>query len=248
MSTLAIIGGTGLDQIDGARTVREAPAATPWGLASAPPRLVQLGDAGQAWFLPRHGTDHSLAPHAINYRANIDALRAAGVQQIVAVAAVGGINAAMPAGRIAVVDDLVDYTAGRAHSFSGGAHEPLRHIEFAPPYDAGLRQRLLACGEAVGIELIDGGVMGVTNGPRLETAAEIRRMARDGCEVVGMTGMPEAALAVERGLAYAALAVIVNPAAGTAAGPIHAAIEQTIDTAMADVRAVLTALVSAQSA
>ena len=209
---------------------------------------MRIGDLGEAWFLPRHGRDHGLAPHAINYRANIDALRAAGVQQLVAVAAVGGISAAMQAGRIAVVDDLIDYTSGRDHSFSGGAGEPLRHIEFAPPYDAGLRERLLGCGQACGIDLIDGGVMGVTNGPRLETAAEIRRMARDGCDVVGMTGMPEAALAVERGMAYAALAVIVNPAAGTADGPIHAAIEQTIDTAMSDVRAVLGALVSAQQA
>lgn len=247
MSTLALIGGTGLDDFEGAQRLHTADAATPWGDAAAAPVLLEVGGS-QAWFLPRHGAEHALPPHAINYRANIAALQAAGAQQIVAVAAVGGISANMPAGRIALVDDLIDYTSGRAHSYSDGPGSPLQHIEFAPPYDRGLRERLLMAAGAAGVELIDGGVMGVTNGPRLETAAEIRRMARDGCDVVGMTGMPEAALAVEQRMAYASLAVIVNPAAGTADGPIHAAIEQTLDAAMADVRSVLRALISAQHA
>ncbi|MBR9814386.1 S-methyl-5'-thioinosine phosphorylase [bacterium] len=247
MSTLALIGGTGLDDFDGAQRVRSADATTPWGDASAAPVLLDIAGA-QAWFLPRHGADHSLAPHAINYRANIAALQAADAQQIVAVAAVGGISAEMQPGRIVLVDDLIDYTTGRDHTYSDGPDAPLQHIEFAPPYDAGLRERLLLAADAAGVELIDGGVMGVTNGPRLETAAEIRRMARDGCDVVGMTGMPEAALAVEKRMAYAGLAVVVNPAAGTADGPIHAAIEQTLSAAMRDVRAVLRALIGAQQA
>ena len=247
MSTLALIGGTGLDDFDGAQRVRAASAETPWGLASAEPTLLEV-DGAQAWFLPRHGADHTLPPHGINYRANIAALQAAGAQQIVAVAAVGGISSHMLSGKIALVDDLIDYTTGRAHSYSDGPDAPLQHIEFAPPYDAGLRERLLLAAQTTSIDLIDGGVMGVTNGPRLETAAEIRRMARDGCDVVGMTGMPEAALAVERRMAYASLAVIVNPAAGTADGPIHDAIEQTIAAAMSDVRTVLRALISAQQA
>lgn len=247
MSTLALIGGTGLDDFDGAERLRTADAATPWGEAAAAPVLLEVG-GNQAWFLPRHGAGHSLPPHAINYRANIAALQAAGAQQIVAVAAVGGISPNMAPGRIALVDDLIDYTNGRVHSYSDGPDVPLQHIEFAPPYDPGLRERLLLAADLAGVELIDGGVMGVTNGPRLETAAEIRRMARDGCDVVGMTGMPEAALAVEQRMAYASLAVIVNPAAGTADGPIHAAIEQTLDAAMRDVRSVLRALIGAQQA
>lgn len=206
-----MIGGTALATLsmDGSELTIE----TPWGPPSGSIAAGQLGE-GEVFFLNRHGCDHRIPPHAINYRANIAALHQLEVSGIVAVYAVGGIGHAMTSGTLALPHQIIDYTWGRAHSYCDGADTPLLHIDFSAPYCPDLRARLLAASQKAGVDLIDQGVYGVTQGPRLETAAEIARMARDGCDLVGMTGMPEAALARELGIPFAGIALVVNPAAG----------------------------------
>lgn len=213
MSTIGVIGGTGIEQLQGLGLVREHIADTPFG---APSRPVQEGRlAGQAlYFLHRHGSPRAIPPHRINYRANISALHALGVRRLVAINAVGGISPDMQPGRLVIPDQLIDYTWGREHSFDDGSSGSLQHIDFTEPYDRELRLALVEAAEAAGIAHEPCGVHGVTQGPRLETAAEVRRLAGDGCDVVGMTGMPEAALARELGIAYACVCMVVNPAAG----------------------------------
>jgi purine nucleoside phosphorylase len=175
-----IIGGTGLVTLEGLQLERRQTVGTPWGEPSAP--LLHGRFAGRpVVFLPRHGSTHTIAPHEVNYRANIWALREAGVRRVIAVNAVGGIGACFAPGTLAIPDQLIDYSWGRAHTFSGGTGEPLQHIDFTEPYSFGLRALLLAAAARAGIDAHDGGVYGVTQGPRLETAAEIDRMARDGC-------------------------------------------------------------------
>ncbi len=240
---LAVIGGTGMNQWADLTIEREHVVETPWGVPSAP--VLEGSLAGYpALFLARHGEGHRIPPHAINYRANIAALQQAGATAVVAIAAVGGIARWFSPGAVALPLDLIDYTWGRAHTYSdGGAEAPLAHVEFTAPYDPALRESLRRAAGAAGVHLAGEGVLGVTQGPRLETAAEIRRMARDGCDMVGMTGMPEAALARERGLPYACLAVSVNWGAGVMGmGDIHAEIAQSIESGMEQVRALLLAL------
>jgi 5'-methylthioinosine phosphorylase len=219
LKSLAIIGGTGLDQLDGLEIVRSHPVETPFG---SPSRAIEEGRLGGAtlFFLHRHGSPGAIPPHLINYRANLWALQALGVEEIVAINAVGGISPAMRPGRLLVPDQLIDYTWGREHSFDDGGSGQLQHIDFTEPYDRELRMALIDAAVAAGIPHEPGGVYGVAQGPRLETAAEIRRMARDGCDVVGMTSMPEAALARELGMAYASVCMVVNPAAGLDNRPI----------------------------
>ncbi|WP_348675971.1 S-methyl-5'-thioinosine phosphorylase [uncultured Abyssibacter sp.] len=243
MSVLGVIGGTGLNRIDGVTIAETRALSTPWGLPSAPAQRLVWSN-GECWFLPRHGEGHTIAPHRINYRANIHALAMLGVTDVLSVAAVGGIDPANRPGDLALPEDLIDYTWGRAHTFADGVEAPLRHVEFAPPFDARWRRRVLSAAGEAGVTLDDRAILGVTQGPRLETAAEIRRLARDGCTLVGMTSMPEAALAVEAGLAYSILAVVVNPAAGTVDGSIHAAIEASLDAGMVQVRRLLDRLVA----
>lgn len=185
-----------------------------WGQPSAKVRRTRF-PAGDALLLARHGEGVHFAPHAINYRANVEALRQAGATAIVALHTAGGIGAHLPAGSLLVPDQLVDYTFGRISTYS--RDDAVNHIEFAEPFDGALRGRLLQAAARLSIALHDGGTYGCTQGPRLETAAEINRMERDGCDVVGMTAMPEAALARELGLPYASLCVVVNPAAGRGA-------------------------------
>jgi 5'-methylthioinosine phosphorylase len=246
VSTLAIIGGTGLTTLAGLRLERHDAMSTPWGEPSAPLLRGQAG--GQPIvFLPRHGTAHAIAPHAVNYRANIWALRAAGVHQVIAVNAVGGINDGFAPGTLAVPAQLIDYSWGRAHTFCDGPTQPLQHVDFTAPYSHPLRAELLAAATAAGMHARDGGVYAVTQGPRLETAAEIERLARDGCDLVGMTGMPEAGLAREAGLEYACLAVVVNWAAGRSDG-IHAELERWVNAGMAGAQRVLGALLAARGA
>jgi 5'-methylthioinosine phosphorylase len=242
MSMLGIIGGTGLAALEGLEVERQLASATPWGMPSAPLLAGRLG-ARPLLFLARHGGDHGIPPHAVNYRANIWALRAAGAVSIVAVNAVGGLHAPFDPGMLAVPDQLIDYTWGRAHTFCEGDGQPLQHVDFTAPYSASLRVSLLAAGARAGLSVHDGGVYGVTQGPRLETAAEIDRMARDGCDLVGMTGMPEAGLARELGLEYACLAVVVNRAAGRGAD-IHAEFERWVAEGVAKARRLLAALVA----
>lgn len=244
MTTLAVIGGTGMNRWPGLEIDEQRVIDTPYGAPSAPLCIGRVHGV-RAVFLARHGEGHAIPPHAINYRANLWALQQAGVRSIVAVAAVGGIAPWLPPGHVAVPVDLIDYTWGRAHSYSDGAGAPLRHVEFTAPYAERVRRELLHAALAQRIDVAEGGVMAVTQGPRLESAAEIRRIKRDGCDMVGMTGMPEAALARELGLDYACLAVSVNWAAGLGEGSIHGEIEQSIEQGMARVRAVLAAALPA---
>ena len=213
MSTIAIIGGSGLTQLDNFTLSHQETIETPWGKPSAP---LFFGDlAGkQIIFLPRHGTEHSIAPHKINYRANIWALNYTGVQSIIAVAAVGGIHTEAQPTSIVIPDQIIDYSWGRASTFFEDLQTPVTHIDFSWPYSETLRNKLISAANKSDIFVIPSGVYGCTQGPRLETAAEIIRMERDGCTLVGMTGMPEAALARELEMDYACCAVVANTAAG----------------------------------
>jgi 5'-methylthioinosine phosphorylase len=175
------------------------------------------------FFLQRHGAGSVIPPHLVNYRANLWALHSLGVTDILAVNAVGGIAPGMQPGCLVIPDQLIDYTWGRALTFDNGSGGQLQHIDFTEPYDRALRQALVAAAQTEGITFESVAVQGITQGPRLETAAEIKRMAADGCDVVGMTGMPEAALARELGVAYACVCMVVNPAAGLGDAPISLA-------------------------
>ena len=215
MSTidLAVIGGSGLYNFPGLENPARHRVETPYGAASG---HVVIGDfAGRrVAFLARHGESHTLPPHRVNYRANLWALHHLGARRVVGVNAVGGIRADMGPRVIVLPDQLIDYTHGRLTSYCDADGAEVKHIDFSAPYTESLRQSLLAAARAAGIAVIDGGCYGATQGPRLETRAEIARMKRDGCDLVGMTGMPEAALARELELDYACLALVANFAAG----------------------------------
>jgi len=213
-----IIGGTALESLalQGSRRIA---LTTTWGEPSSPVWEGRLGDA-QVLFVNRHGDDHRIPPHRVNYRANIAALHGEKVEGIIAVNAVGGISSTMTPGMLVLPHQIIDYTWGRDHSYADGPDHPLLHVDFTEPYCPALRARLRDAARALNITLIDGAVHGVTQGPRLETAAEIVRMERDGCDLVGMTGMPEAALARELAIPYASLAIVVNAAAGKGEGAI----------------------------
>ena len=210
---LAVIGGTGLYNFPGLQDVQRRAIETPYGEASGAIVVGTLGGRTIA-FLARHGEDHRHAPHRVNYRANVWALYEAGARRMVGVNAVGGIRGDMGPRVLSVPDQLIDYTSGRLSSFSDVDGRKVEHIDFTEPYSADMRQRLLAAARRASIPVSDGGCYGATQGPRLETRAEIARMKRDGCDLVGMTGMPEAALARELGIDYACLALVANWAAG----------------------------------
>ncbi len=230
---LAVIGGTGLYQLS---TLDDAAALvidTPYGAPSGPIRVGTLAGRRVA-FLARHGEQHALPPHRINYRANLWALREAGVRRVLAINAVGGITGAWGPCVLGVPDQLIDYTWGRIATFCEEPGTPVQHVDFGDPYAGALRRALLQAGTQAGVALVDGGCYGATQGPRLETRAEIARMRRDGCDLVGMTGMPEAALARELGLDYACLALVANWAAGCGPTPD---IEITMDEVHANMAA-----------
>lgn len=238
---LAIIGGSGLDRLDGLEAARKKSVRTPYGKPSDALTFGRLR-GHEVVFLARHGRRHALAPHAVNYRANLWALRAQRVNEVVSVAAVGGIRADLVPGRLVVPDQILDYTHGRPSTFNRLTGGAVTHIDFTRPYCETLRQRLLRAAAAAGEPAAAGGTYAATQGPRLETAAEIDRLERDGADMVGMTGMPEAALARELGLCYAAIAVVVNHAAGRGAsadGIRLADIGDVMQRAMARVRDVL---------
>ena len=209
----AIIGGSGLAKLADLQLERREVVRTPYGDPSCALSFGRFNGVPVV-FLARHGYGHTLAPHQINYRANLWALQQVGVSQIFAVASVGGIRADCGPGALVLPDQIIDYTYDRAHTFFEGPDRPVTHVDFTAPYSESVRERLRQGAQAAGEALVDGACYGCTQGPRLETAAEIRRMARDGCDLVGMTGMPEAALARELGIAYGVLAVVVNHAAG----------------------------------
>jgi len=209
---LAVIGGTGVYRLAALEDVQARHFDTPYGAPSGPLRLGRLGGARVA-FLARHGEGHALPPHRVNYRANLHALQQAGARRVLALNTVGGITAAYGPRVLACPDQLIDYTWGRESSFWDGQGEAL-HVDFGQPYSPAFRGQVLAAAQAAGVAVLDGGCYGATQGPRLETNAEIARMRRDGCDLVGMTGMPEAGLARELGLDYACLAIVANWAAG----------------------------------
>jgi 5'-methylthioadenosine phosphorylase len=244
---IAILGGSGLTQFPELADVRRSAVRTAYGEPSGPLSFGRLGGR-EVVFLARHGDGHSIAPHEINYRANIQALCDAGARRIAAVATVGGIRREFGPGTLVVPDQIIDYTWGRASTFFEGPGAKVTHIDFTQPYAAALRADLLSAARACGEGLVDGGVYAATQGPRLETAAEIGRLERDGADLVGMTGMPEAALAREAGLEYAALAVVVNHAAGKGesarAIPMEA-MEAVMLEAMTRVRRILERLAAA---
>ena len=242
MTDLAIIGGTGLASLNGLEITRREMVHTPYGQPSGP--LMHGRFAGHnVVFLPRHGYAHTIPPHRVNYRANIWALHHIGVRRVLAVAAVGGIRSDMLPGSIAFPDQLIDYTYGRAHTFFEQDLDQVTHIDFTEPYDPVLRAQLIDAAHKASLTCVTDGTYAATQGPRLETAGEITRLERDGCDVVGMTGMPEAALAREMQLAYACCAVIANWAAGKGSEGIHAEIDRYLKRGMEQVRSLLEALV-----
>ncbi len=242
----AVIGGSGLTKLSEFEVVRREVMRTPYGEPSGVLTVGRLAGHDLV-FMARHGYGHTIAPHDINYCANIWALKQMGVEGIVGVASVGGIRADLYTGALVVPDGIIDYTHGRRGTFFEGPDQPVVHIDFTHPYTPALRKALLAAGDSVGEEIFDGATYGCTQGPRLETAAEIRRLERDGCDIVGMTGMPEAVLARELEIPYAALAVVVNPAAGkgdSAASVSMDDIQKTLSVSMVKVCKILSAFVA----
>ena len=261
MKKIGIIGGSGFCSFDELTVENRVPCTTPWGEPSSPLIVGSFENIAdeqvEVVFLPRHGEDHQFPPHKVNYRANISALKEQQVSVIYAVNVVGGINMEMCPGDLVIPDQVIDYTWGREHTYSDGTdlgtnlgsdgdgiETSLQHVDFTYPYDQSLRNNLLQQAIKLGLHVHAGGVYGATQGPRLETAAEIARMQRDGCDVVGMTGMPEAALARELDVPYGCLALVVNMAAGLGEKEITMAqIHKIIDDRMVQVRQLLTAVV-----
>jgi 5'-methylthioadenosine phosphorylase len=238
---LAIIGGTGLANLANLKEASRRVVRTPYGEPSGPLTFGTLGGEPVV-FLARHGYGHTIPPHAVNYRANIWALHAQKPARVIAVAAVGGIRANLGPGSLVVPDQILDYTYGRAFTYFDSPELPVTHIDFTRPYCQDTRRLLMAAIADAGEVAADGGVYAATQGPRLETAAEINRLERDGADVVGMTGMPEAALAREQGLNYAALAVVANFAAGRGDSSTAVSMEELVKVlraAMARVRLIL---------
>jgi 5'-methylthioadenosine phosphorylase len=244
MTLLAIIGGSGLTQLASLEVGRRKLSRTPYGDPSGALTFGRIGKCDVV-FLARHGYGHTIAPHEVNYRANLWSLKEAGADSIVSVASVGGIRNDLWPGALVLPHQVIDYTWGRASTFFEGPGAPVNHIDFTEPYSRRMRERLLKAAAACAERITDGGVYAATQGPRLESAAEIDRLERDGADIVGMTGMPEAALARELGLEYAAIAVVANYAAGRGdserAIPLDK-IEAILDEAMRRVRRIIETL------
>lgn len=243
VTDLAIIGGTGLATLKALEVTRREVVHTPFGEPSCPLTYGQLCGK-EVVFLPRHGPGHTIPPHKINYRANLWALEKTGVTRVISVAAVGAISAELGVGELAIPDQIIDYTWGREHTFFEEDLRQVVHVDFTYPYCPKLRGLLFKAAVASGVDATDQATYGAVQGPRLETAAEINRLERDGCHIVGMTGMPEAALARELELSYAAIAVIANPAAGRGDELIEMAkIEENLSIGMEKVRRLLEQLI-----
>ncbi len=239
MKTLAIIGGSGLTHLRNLSVRERRVMRTPYGEPSAP--LVYGTVCGRdVIFLPRHGHGHTIPPHSVNYQANMWALKECGVTHVIAVNAVGAIKTALVPGTLVIPDQIIDYTYGRAHTFFGSHPEPVTHVDFSYPYCAALRETLHDAAIRAGLDVALQATYAATQGPRFETAAEIVRLERDGGDIVGMTGMPEAALGRELGLCYASLSVVANYAAGKGSGQIDLReIEHFLESGMARVRSLL---------
>jgi len=233
---LAVIGGSGVYALDDLRSESSGRVETPYGRTSGAITIGEM-DGRAVAFIARHGEDHSVAPHLVNYRANIEALRQCGATRVLAICTVGSIDPALLPGTFAVPDQIVDYTWGRDHTFHGPG-DPVPHADFTEPYSPALRTGLVETLNSLDISFADGATYAAVQGPRFETAAEIRRFRNDGCTIIGMTGMPEAVLAREAGLDYCAICPVANLAAGLAAGEltaeeVFAAVSPMLDTIQA---------------
>jgi len=225
---LAIIGGTGVYQLAQLEAIENHTTQTEYGTPSDAVKIGLLNGKRVA-FLARHGEGHSIAPHKINYRANLAALKQLGVSRILALNTVGGITEHFAPQVLACPDQIIDYTWGRISTFCEEAGRPVLHVDFSYPYTPALRDQILAAAKMSAVTIHDGGCYGATQGPRLESSAEIARLRRDGCDLVGMTGMPEAALARELGLDYACLALVANWAAGCGADHAEITMEEVLE-------------------
>ncbi len=242
---LAIIGGTGLANLANLVITHRQVMRTPYG---EPSGALTFGTIKQqdVLFLARHGYGHTIPPHKVNYRANMWALRDAGATRVVSVSSVGGITDDFTPGVLCVPDQIIDYTQGRDSTYSEELGESAAHVDFTLPYTESLRRQILAAAKQAGVACRDGGVYGATQGPRLDTAAEIDRYERDGAHMVGMTGMPEAGLARELGLEYATIAAVVNDASGRRSsrnGVRKEALAEVVPQIMGKVRALLECVV-----
>ncbi len=233
-----ILVGSGFDQFTPSGEPQRV--TTRFGEPSAPIRPVDFGGS-TVFVLPRHGDDHDLPPHLVNYRANLAALKELGVRSVIALNTVGVISALREPGQVAVPDQIIDYTWGREHTIYDAPQPGFAHIEYTEPFSATLRTDILEAAQRAGVDCFDGGVYAATQGPRLESAAEVDRLERDGADYVGMTGMPEASLAMELGLDYACLSLIVNKAAGRGDKPIHADVESSTLSARGDAMRIIDA-------
>ena len=243
MASIAIIGGTGLTQLAELSIVRREVHVSKYGEPSAPLTRGTL-DGVEVLFLPRHGAGHTIPPHKVNYRANISVLKNAGIDKVVAINAVGGITQEMVPQTIAIPDQIIDYTWSRAHTFFEEGLDEVTHIDFTWPYCEELRQEIITAAGMAGISVVNSATYAATQGPRLETAAEINKLDRDGCHIVGMTGMPEATLARELDMCYASIAVVANKAAGRGSGEITLEeINQNLKAGMDKVRKLIETLI-----
>ncbi|MBA4706810.1 S-methyl-5'-thioinosine phosphorylase [Aquitalea aquatica] len=238
---LAIIGGSGLAKLPVLEVTHRQVVRTPYGDPSCALTFGRIGEQNVV-FIARHGHGHSLAPHEINYRANIWALHNQGVKGILSIGSVGGIRADMGPGTLVVPDNIIDYSWGRKHTFFDGPERPVVHVDFSNPYDDALRSKVIEAVNATGKQAVSQGIYACTQGPRLETAAEILRLERDGADIVGMTGMPEACLAREMNLPYAHLCLVVNWAAGKGGSATVDFDPATAEAGISDVTAVLLAM------
>lgn len=240
--TLALIGGTGLNELGS--LIDTLDVDTPYGKPSAPLQVLRDDDI-RVLFLPRHGSPHRIPPHCVNYRANAWALKEAGANHVLAISAVGGIGKHCHPGSLHALDQVIDYTWGREHTYSDSPDVELIHHDFSYPYEGPLRRLLLQVAAASDVEISDGGCVGVFQGPRLESAAEIQRARKDGCSVAGMTSMPEACLARECGLDYAGIGVVSNWGAGVVGGTISEDdIAETLKDPMGNVRTLIQGIIA----
>ena len=243
MTSIAIIGGTGLTKLTDLTIVRREVHVSKYGEPSAPLIRGTLGGV-EVLFLPRQGAGHTIPPHKVNYRANISVLHEAGIKKVVAINAVGGIADNMIPQTIVLPDQIIDYTWSRAHTFFDEGLEGVTHIDFTQPYCEELRQEILTAAKTKNINIIDSATYAATQGPRLETSSEVDRLENDGCHIVGMTGMPEAALARELGMCYASVAVVANKAAGRGNGEITLKdIEDNLKGGMGQVKQIIESLI-----
>ena len=243
MTKIAIIGGTGLTSIQGFEITNREIVQTPFGEPSGP--LVHgILSGNKVYFLPRHGSGHTIPPHKVNYRANIWALKNVGVEKVISINAVGGIRDDMQSSFLVIPDQIIDYTTSRINTFFEEGLKQVVHIDFTEPFCEELRQSIINAAKSSSITVINEGTYASTQGPRLETAAEINRLERDGCDLVGMTCMPEAALAREKELCYASISVVANLAAGRGTEELNMeVIQKNLNNGMLQVRKLLEAVI-----